>query len=87
MACCDWETFEDAFLASWRKARHTPGELLIDWNRARKDWKRNHCTGGEAASMQLREVAKGGEYLFMTRQNGRDGGDGGMAVERAPVTV
>jgi hypothetical protein len=87
MACCDWETFEDAFLATWRSARHTPGELLIDWRKARTDWKRHHCTGGEAATMQLRELARGGEYLWMAHRNKRNGGDGGVAVERAPVIV
>lgn len=84
MACCDLETFKESFLAAWRKAKHQPSELLIDWRKARNDWKRHHCTGGEAATMQLREAAKGGEYLWMTRPNRRDG-DGGMAVE--PVAV
>lgn len=89
MACCDWETFEDSFLATWRKARHTPGEAMIDWKQARTDWKRNHCTGGEAASMQLRGLARDGEYLWLERANRRRGGngDGGLAVERDPVAA
>lgn len=65
MACCSWETFKNAFLGAWRQARHTPGELLIDWIRARKDWKRHHCTGGEAALMQLRALSKEGEYIWI----------------------
>lgn len=86
MACCNWETFEEAFLAAWRKAKHTPSELLIDWRKARTDWMRHHCTGGEAATMQLREFAKDGEYLWVMLPIRRDD-DGGMTVKPTPVTV
>ncbi len=64
MACCDWQTFEDGFLATWRKARPAPGELLIDWKRAKTNWERHHCTGGEAAKMQLGVLANEGLYCW-----------------------
>lgn len=44
--------------------------------------------GGSApAGLQTRGDADRGEYLWMGRPNKRNGGDGGVAVERAPVTV
>lgn len=71
-ACCDWQTFEDGFLATWRrKANNNAGEALVDWVKAKKDWKRNHCTGSEAAAMQLQELAREGEYLWIERLNRR----------------
>lgn len=78
MACCDWQTFEDGFLAAWRKARHTPGELLIDWRQAKTNWRRHHCTGGEAAKMQLVELANEGlDYWEPPKPRLDDDGDGG----------
>lgn len=87
MACCDWDTFKDAFLGAWNRAKYTPSEVLIDWRRAKRDWKRYHCTGYEAATMQLQGLAKDSEYLWVARANRRRGGDGGMAVERVPEAV
>lgn len=79
MACCDWETFYDGFVNTWSKAK--AGDALIDWRRARRNWSRNHCTGGEAASMQLRALKLEGEYLFSTGRGKRNGGgDGGAPI-------
>lgn len=66
MACCDWDTFKGSLLASFAQAA-CPSNL-IDWKRARRDWSRYHCTGGEAASMQLRDLRQEGEYLLFTQQ-------------------
>ena len=85
MACCDWQTFKDSFLAAWRRKK--TGEALIDWVRAERHWKRYHCTGGEAALMQLRDLANEGLYLIFERirPQRRDDGDGGLAVSREPA--
>lgn len=88
MTCCDWQTFEDSFLSTWR--RKNAGEALIDWVKVKRDWSRYHCTGGEAASMQLRALAKEGEYLWLEKfkpkfRNGRNDDDGGVLVCREPV--
>lgn len=86
MACCDWETFKSGFLAAWKLK--CASELLIDWKCAKRDWKRYHCTSGEAASMQLRKLAKEGNYLWLEilnngKRNGGDG-DGGVVVRPMP---
>jgi len=73
MACCDWSTFKDSFLAAWLKKG--AGELLIDWPRAQKDWRRHHCTGGESASMQLQSLARESEYLWIEQLNARGKGE------------
>lgn len=86
MACCDWQTFEDSFLYSWR--RKNVGELLIDWVKAKRDWKRYHCTGGEAASMQLCKLYREADYLWLSPRPNRgddDGGGGAVVVPRQPV--
>jgi hypothetical protein len=86
MSCCDWETFSEAFKVAFE--RKNAGLALIDWKRARRDWKRHHCTGGEAASMQLRDLAEEGEYLFLIRPNRRGGnGDGGIVIKPKPCPV
>lgn len=83
MACCDWATFCDSLLATWRKKK--AGELLIDWDRAKTDWARHHCTGGEAAKMQLQMLARESDYLWLERVNkNRRDDDGGIACP-APV--
>lgn len=79
MACCDWETFKDSFIGAW--TRKGVGDLLIDWARAEIDWCRYHCTGGEAAKMQLQVLAREGDYLWLERLNNRQrGDDGGLPV-------
>lgn len=86
MSCCDWETFESSFRSAWR--RKNAGETLIDWVVAKRDWKRNHCTGGEAASMQLGKLAREADYLWLAklRKRGDDDGGGGAVVHpREPV--
>lgn len=65
MPCCDWNTFTESFLDAWRRKGF--GEVLIDWKKAKRDWRRFHCTGGEAARMQLVELAKEGAYLWLER--------------------
>lgn len=83
MSCCDWQTFSDAFTAAFK--RKNAGAELIDWKRAKKDWRRHHCTGGEAASMQLRDLANEGEYLFLMRNKRGGNDDGGVSAELATV--
>lgn len=85
MPCCDWETFEYAFLEAW--SRKGAGETLIDWKLAKMDWKRHHCTGGEAATMQLRELAMEADYLWLAKFNKKRGGDGGLAVGQLPQPI
>lgn len=65
MACCDWQTFEEAMLCAF--ARRGIPSLLIDWKRARRDWKRHNCTGEEAASMKARDLTREGEYIDTAR--------------------
>lgn len=78
MACCGWQTFEEGFLATWRGARHAPSELLIDWTLAKKYWSRYHCTGGEAAGVQLKALSREGDYAFIEQLNKKfRGGEGG----------
>lgn len=86
MACCDWSTFEDSFLSAWR--RKNAGEALVDWSVAKKDWRRNHCTGGEAASMQLKKIAREADYLWLEmlrKRGGNDGGGSAIVRPRQPV--
>jgi hypothetical protein len=84
MACCNWDTFNEGFVFAWR--HKGVGELLIDWKQAKKDWKRYHCTGGEAASVQLRFLAQEGTYLWLERFNEGKGGDyGGGGVTIHPI--
>lgn len=85
MACCDWQTFEDSFLHAWR--RKNAGEALVDWVTANRHWKRYHCTGGEAASMQLHALAEEGLYLWLEKFKPKKGndGEGGVSVRREPV--
>lgn len=85
MPCCDWQTFEDGFLAAWR--RKGAGELLIDWKRAKRDWRRHHCTGFEAASMQLRDLSREGEYLWSMPggPKGEGGGGGRRPINPKPL--
>ena len=67
MECCDWDTFETGFIAKWHEGtRRTPppSTLLIDWKRAKRDWKRYGMTGAEAAHMQKSELTKEGEYAW-----------------------
>lgn len=67
MACCDWNTFTDAFLGAWRKARHNPSPLLIDWRQAEHQWRRHHCTGGEAACVQLKALSAEANFLWVSK--------------------
>jgi hypothetical protein len=60
VSCCDWQTFEESLLHAF--ACQAVPCILIDWKRARRDWKRHHCTGSEAASMQIRDLRMDGEY-------------------------
>lgn len=83
MACCDWATFEDGFLGAWRRKR--AGELLIDWARAKRDWRRFHCTGAEAAAMQLRDLSNEAEYLWIEPRRPNDDGNGRGPKDPAPV--
>jgi hypothetical protein len=87
VACCDWDTFKESFLAAWRTKN--VGEALIDWPIAKKDWKRHHCTGAEAVSMQMGVLAREADYLWLERFNNRNRGsddDGGVAMRpRVPV--
>lgn len=69
MACCDWETFEEAFRAAWRRAKRSPSPLLVDWDQARLYWDRYHCTGFEAARVQLTALDKEGEFLIIEQLN------------------
>ena len=62
-ACCEWDTFQESLLGSWRRARHNPSPLLIDWRQARLHWKRYGCTGGESATMQLQQLASEADAL------------------------
>lgn len=79
MPCCEWNDFQTGVKLAFKAAR--AGELLIDWKRAKRDWKRYHCTGPEAASMQLRDLRNDGEYNFMAPIPRKPrGGDGGVAV-------
>ena len=78
MACCDWSDFEIGVVAAFRK-RGAP-DALIDWQRARKDWKRHHCTGGEAAAMQLLDLSSESDYLRMQPKPRNKGNDGGLLV-------
>lgn len=64
MACCEWETFKDGFLGFWRQARHNPSPLLIDWKDAEHLWRRHHCTGGEAARVQIQALREESNFLW-----------------------
>lgn len=80
MPCCEWDDFEASVKLAFKEKN--ADEILIDWKLAKRDWKRYHCTGAEAASMQLRELARDGEYNHMvpTLRKPRRGGDGGIAI-------
>jgi hypothetical protein len=84
MACCDWQTFEEGFLGEWDRAKHSPSKLLIDWKLAKKYWSRYHCTGGEAARVQLKVLSKECEYLWIEKFNKKRGDDGGLSVMPLP---
>ncbi len=73
MACCDWQTFVEGFRDTWRRAKHSPSDLLIDWDLAKKYWSRYHCTGGEAATGQIKELFQEANYLWLERFNGKGG--------------
>lgn len=85
MACCDWATFEASFLSAWQSKG--AGEALIDWKRATKDWRRYHCTGAEAASMQLRNFVVESDYLWLAkfRKRDEDGSGSALVSNRQPV--
>ena len=78
MACCDWNDFEIGVTAAFR--RRGAADVLIDWPRARKDWKRHHCTGGEAAAMQLLDLSSEGDYLRVQPKPQNRDNDGGLLV-------
>lgn len=85
-SCCDWEQFEYEFLHYWKK--QGIGELLIDWKRARRDFKLYCCTGPESAKMQILDMSKDTEYLWAEKINKYKGNDdGGVAKSRKPVTA
>jgi hypothetical protein len=84
VSCCDWDTFETGFIRAWHTGSRRsapPSTLLIDWARARRDWKRYHCTGFEAAFMQLRDLSDDSLYIHVTDwrpgPGGASGGNGG----------
>lgn len=64
MACCEWDTFKDGFLGVWRQAKHNPSPLLIDWKQAEHLWRRHHCTGGEAARVQISALSEEANFLW-----------------------
>lgn len=82
MACCDWDTFSDGISAAFKRANI--GLALIDWKRAKRHWKKYHCTGAEAAHMQIQDLRREGEYLFSVQEYRRidDDEDGGVNVFR-----
>ena len=71
--CCDWETYEESFLAAWARAKGAPAECLIDWKLARRHWKRYGMTGYEGAWTQLKRLSEEADYL----RGFWPGGDGG----------
>jgi hypothetical protein len=75
--CCDWETFEDAFLAAWQDARVAPATCLIDWKLARRHWNRYGMTGFEAAWTQRKALSDDAMYLRGFWPGGQDGGGDG----------
>lgn len=68
MACCDWIDFKRGFLAKWSESKPAPALDLIDWKKARTDWRRYHCTGAESASMQLRDLRNEGDYNRISKE-------------------
>lgn len=84
MACCDWDTFRDGFLNTWRRDRHNPSPLLIDWKKARRFWHRHHCTGGEAARTLLQDLKCEANFLWATtRKDAED--ESGQPVAALPT--
>ena len=69
--CCAWEDFKLSLLNTF--ARNACPSSLIDWKKARRDWKRYSCTGYEAASMQLRELKSDSEYVLLTQVESGNG--------------
>ncbi|MDD5056581.1 MAG: hypothetical protein PHQ60_02310 [Sideroxydans sp.] len=62
--------------------------MLIDWVLAKRYWRKFHCTGGEAASVQLKVLSKESDYLWLEKLNNkRGGGDGGLGVVPLPEPI
>lgn len=85
MNCCNWDTFEGGFICTWHTSTRRgapPSTILIDWKRARGDWKRYGMTGHEAAFMQLRDLRAEAEHLWGLQlpRPRRGGGGGGESV-------
>lgn len=79
MPCCEWDDFEASVKLAFKEKN--ADEILIDWKQAKRDWKRYHCTGAEAASMQLRDLARDGEYNYsVPSPRPKRGGEGGIAI-------
>jgi hypothetical protein len=80
MPCCSIEQFVTEFAEYWSRAKHSPSTVLIDWERARRDWKRYHCTAAEAVSMQVRDLLSEADYIWLSGY----GGNGGNGDDRGP---
>lgn len=78
--CCDWETFEDGFLAAWSDTRVAPARCLIDWKLARRHWNLYGMTGYEAAWTQLKVLSDEAMYLRGSWPGGDEDGGGGPAA-------
>lgn len=84
MSCCDWDDFRLGLLSAWQRDKHKPSELLINWRLARKYWKRHHCTGGEAASVQIHSLRAESDYLWFLPRGGQQDDDGPRPVKPKP---
>lgn len=73
MPCCSIEQFVTEFSEYWFRAKHSPSPLLIDWERACRDWRRYHCTAAEAVSMQVRDLLREAEYIWLSGYGGSPG--------------
>lgn len=67
MPCCSWKQFSEELPYYFRMNKADP--VLIDWDTAKKHWKRYHMTPGESAKTQVGAIVKEGEYLLLS--NGR----------------
>lgn len=86
MACCEWEDFKLGVETAFQ--RHACPSALIDWDRMERCWSRYHCTGAEAASMQLLDMASVADhYRCLQDRHPGEGDDGGLVCDGAPVAL
>ncbi len=87
LPCCDIEQFVHEFAHYWNQAQPSPSPLLIDWTRALSDWRQHHCTGAESVRMQVDQLKREADYLWLSGPDQSGPNGGGPARPQSPRPV